>query len=326
MANELLLPGGVVSMTAAAADRLTAAGNGDAAILYLWLLRAGGTLRSERACHDLKWDPARTQAALGALAGLGLAPAEADAPAPVQPSDEPPEYTAADLKRELEDGGSSFPGLVSEVQRRLGKVLSTADLKSLYTIYDYAALPAEVILLLVNWCVEEAGRKYGPGRMPRMPQIQREAFAWKGRGVDSAEGAEAYLKRKGEVLGRSAQILALLDIRDRKPVAQEEKYIEAWLDMGFPDETIRLAYERTVLKKQSLNWPYMNSILKSWHQKGLHTVEQVRAGDSARPRTGGNATRPQPSAPGEADRRAREDMDRMRAFLQKEKDGERGSP
>ena len=122
-----------------------------------------------------------------------------------------------------------------------------------------------------------------------------------------------------------AQILALLDIRDRPPVAREREYITSWIDMGFPDEAIRLAYEKTVLKKQSMSWPYMNSILKNWHEKGLHTAKEIAASDSVRAprvRPGAGATAPQPSAHGEADRRAREDMERLRAFLKRqEKEG-----
>ena len=44
---ELLLPGDILSMTARAADRLMGAGNGDAALLYLWL-RAGADGWSRR--------------------------------------------------------------------------------------------------------------------------------------------------------------------------------------------------------------------------------------------------------------------------------------
>ena len=39
-----------------------------------------------------------------------------------------------------------------EVERRLGKKLSANDLRSLYTLYDHLALPAEVVLMLVR-CV-----------------------------------------------------------------------------------------------------------------------------------------------------------------------------
>lgn len=323
MSDPTYLPGGILSMAAGAADCLLAAGNGDAALLYLWLLRSGGEYDAARASRALKWDPARADSSLSLLIGMKLAdPARSKAPpAPVPAPVEPPEYTAADLNRELENADSPFPALVSEVQRRLGKVLSTADLKNLYTIYDFAGLPAEVILLAVSWCAEETGRKYGAGRKPRLPQIQKECFHWKELGVDTVEGAEAHLKRLAALRSRSGRILALLDIRDRPPVAREREYITAWVDMGFPDEAIRLAYEKTVLKKQTLNWPYMNSILRSWHQKGLHAPEQILAGDSQRPQRPAGATAPQPAAPGEADRRAREDMERMRAFLKQQSKG-----
>ena len=98
---------------------------------------------------------------------------------------------------------------------------------------------------------------------------------------------------------------------------QERKYIASWVEMGFEDAAIRLAYERTVLQKQSMNWPYMNSILKSWHRKGLHTVAAIQSGDSAPVRPSA-AARPAPA--GEADRRVREDLERMREYLRQQQD------
>ena len=324
MSDPTYLPGNILSLPAGAAERLITAGSGDAALLYLYLLKNGGRYEPAHGARALKWDGPRLSAALSLLIGMGLAQAPAQAPAPV-PVPEPPEYSAADINRELENSVSPFPILVQEVQRRLGKVLSTSDLKSLYTIYDFSGLPPEVILLAVSWSIEEFQRKYGPGHFPRMPQIQREAMLWKEKGVDTAESAEAHLKRLSLLRERSVQILALLDIRDRPPVAREREYITSWVDMGFPDEAIRLAYEKTVLKKQSMSWPYMNSILKNWHEKGLHTAKEIAASDSVRAprvRPGAGATAPQPSAHGEADRRAREDMERLRAFLKRqEKEG-----
>lgn len=324
MSDPTFLPGNILSLSAGAAERLIASGSGDAALLYLYLLKNGGRYDPTAAVKATKWDAPRLSAAISLLSGLGLAEVPSVTPVPA-PVPEPPEYTASDINRELENQASPFPILVQEVQRRLGKVLSTSDLKSLYTIYDFSGLPPEVILLAVNWTIEEFQRKYGPGHLPRMPQIQREAMLWKERGADTVESAEAHLKRLTLLRDRSVQILALLDIRDRPPVAREKEYISAWVDMGFDNDAIRLAYEKTVLKKQSMNWPYMNSILKSWHNKGLHTVKAIQASDSARaprPRPGAGATAPQPAAPGEADRRAREDMERLRAYLkQQEKEG-----
>ena len=299
---ELLLPGDILSMTARAADRLMGAGNGDAALLYLWLLRRGGRLEPESARRALKWDVPRLEAALSALVGLGLADGTAapEAPARMEPEG-PPEYTAADITRELEDGTSSFPGLVNEVQRRLGKILSTSDLKSLYTLYDYLALPAEVICLLVSWCVEEFQRKYGPGRKPRMSQIQKEGFVWRRLGVDTAQAAEAHLKKQALYRSREGEILRLLDQPPRPLVEKERKKVAAWTDMGFADEVLRLAYEKTVYKKQKMDWDYMNGILCGWHRKNLHTLAEVEAGDRQRRPAAQPAMQGRPAAPGEAD-------------------------
>lgn len=325
MTGDLSIPGGIVSMTAEAAERLVSFGDGDAALLYLCLLRQGGELAAAR--KKLKWTEDRLLTAYDRLTGLKLMkPGMSPEPEPQKPEpDEPPEYTAADILQELESA-SPFPALVGEVQRRLGKVLSATDLKILYTIYDYLALSAEVILLLVTWCVRRTEGKYGAGRKPTLPQIRAEAFRWKRQGADTPEAAEEYLRRLAALNKKSERMLALLGVTGRAPVEGEQKYLTAWAEMGFEDDAIRLAYEKTVLKKQAMNWPYMNSILKSWHQKGLRTVSQIEAEDSVYRRSAsgdGSASASRPAS-GDADKRAREDMERMRRFLEEKKREEGG--
>ena len=316
---ELLLPGRILAMDARAAERLVAAGSGDGALLYLWLLGRVGKLDPAQARKALNWDQGRLESAAAALRDMGLSDGRTEAePAPPPAPEGPPEYTAADITRELEPAGSPFPGLVGEVQRRLGKVLSTADLKSLYTVYDYLALPPEVICLLVNWCVEESQRKYGPGRMPRMGEVQRGAFRWKRLGVDTAQAADAYLKRQELYRTREGEILKLLDLPLRPLVDKERKKVQAWTDMGFDDQALRLAYEKTVYKKQKMDWDYMNGILCGWHKKNLHTLAEIEAGDAPRRRSAGPAMQDHPARPGDADRRVREDVARMREFLRRQ--------
>ena len=95
-------------------------------------------------------------------------------------------------------------------------------------------------------------------------------------------------------------ILRLLDIPARPLVERERTYIAAWQDMGFDNEALRLAYEKTVMKKQSMDWGYMNGILRRWHEKGLHTVAAIQAGDGLRRNRGGAPTQGRTPQPGDS--------------------------
>ena len=321
----LLIPNEILSLSAQAARRLLTEGDGDAALLYLALLEAGGDQQRARAA--LRWDYPRLAAAHGRLARLELvAPSSPAAPpaAEERGADTPPEYSRSDILSAME-GEAPFRPLCRAVESCLGRPLSETDLKSLYTIYDFLSLPPEVILLLAHWCALEAERRYGPGRRPRMGELKKEAFRWKRLGVDTVEAAEDFLRRQQELAGREGELLPLLDIRGRQPVAREREYLSAWVEMGFADDAIRLAYERTVFQKGQLNWPYMNSILKRWHAAGLHTAAEAAAGD-ARPRR----SAPQPGKPSAApaprgdDRRGaarqlKRDVDWMEQFLREQK-------
>ena len=73
--------------------------------------------------------------------------------------------------------------------------------------------------------------------------------------------------------------MAMLQIRGRTLTAAEERYASSWLEMGFEEDAIAVAYERTCLNTGGLNWAYMNKILQRWHEAGLHSAEAVRGGD-----------------------------------------------
>lgn len=308
---QTLLPGSVLAMSDQAADRLLRLDSGDAALLYLHFLRHGDLSR-------LAWPQQRLDTALDQLKTLGMAPEQSPVSAPPVPEAPPPEYSLEDITAALKENTSTFPALCDEVERRLGKKLSANDLRSLYTLYDHLALPAEVVLMLVGWCTEEMERKYGPGRRPFLSQIKKEGFVWARQGIDTMERAEAHLQRLTRLRSREAQVLRLLDIPPRPLVSQERTYIAAWDDMGFDDGALRVAYEKTVLKKQAMDWGYMNGILRRWHQKGLHTAAAIQAGDrDPRPLRAGQ---PPQEAPADQEKRTRENMERMRRMLDQMKE------
>ena len=273
-------------ISGAVARRLLSAGDGDAALLYLALLQRKGGAAPEELQKDLGWPADRLQRAEGVLLSVGLlgrpaAPAELEPPAR-----ERPEYTRDDVTTILERD-DRFAGLTAEVDKKLGKKLNTSDLQILVGLYDYVGLPAEVIFLLVCHCAERITAAYGPGRRPTLRQIEKEGYRWAKLGLLDLDRASDYLKQYAARQGQIPRLMELLGLGDRRPSPSEERYLLNWLEMGFPPETIELAYDKTVLKCRELKWSYLNGILRHWHEKNLHTLQEVQSEEAPKGQTGG---------------------------------------
>ena len=270
-----------IVLPAQQADRLIGRGDGDAALLYLCLLRADRGVTAQELQRKLKWSQLRLHAAETALQELGLIdrPPEQKPPEPAQ---ERPVYTADDLT-DLLTGDAGFRMLVPQTEEKLGKRLKTADLQILAGLYDDLGLPADVIYLLVCHCVARSEERYGPGRRPTLRQIEKEGYHWAQRGLFEQESASRYLRDWNVRRSAMSRYMQVLGLGDRRPVESEECYITDWMDKGFPPETVALAYDKTVFYKKELNWRYLNGILRRWHENGWHTEEEVRQSDSRKP-------------------------------------------
>ena len=270
-----------IVLPAQQADRLIGRGDGDAALLYLCLLRADRGVTAQELQRRLKWSQLRLHAAETALQELGLIdrPPEQKPPEPAQ---ERPVYTADDLT-DLLTGDAGFRMLVPQTEEKLGKRLKTADLQILAGLYDDLGLPADVIYLLVCHCVARSEERYGPGRRPTLRQIEKEGYHWAQRGLFDQKSASRYLRDWNVRRSAMSRYMQVLGLGDRRPVESEERYITDWMDKGFPPETVALAYDKTVFYKKELNWRYLNGILRRWHENGWHTEEEVRQSDSRKP-------------------------------------------
>lgn len=262
--------------------KLLAAASGDAGLLYLYL-RAGG--QPEQAEATLRMNHVRMECAAASLKQLGLWPEE---PQKALRPAEPPVYSEEDLIRHQKQD-LSFQRLVGETQRRLGKLLSTEELKILLSFHDYLGLPAEVISILISYCIQRA-RVKGSQRLPSMRIMEREAYHWSDLGIDTLEEAASYMQSQLERQTKAGRIRQVLQITDRKLTPGEEKMVLQWLEWGFGEDLISMAYEKTCMNTGGLKWPYLHSILKSWHEQGLHTLQAVEAGD----KTPGKQSAPQP--------------------------------
>ena len=190
---------------------------------------------------------------------------------------ERPAYSERDVLRASQED-VDFRSLYGEVQRLLGRTLNTEELKILLGFVRYLGMSAEVVTMLVCYCINRINQK-GSNRKPSLRAIEKEAYVWAELGIDTMEEAIAYTKAQAVRSSRIGRIRQLLQLTDRKLTGAEERYIQQWLDWGFDEEAISQAYERTCLNTGGLKWPYMNKILASWQQAGLLTGQQVQGGD-----------------------------------------------
>lgn len=251
--------------------KLLLAASGDAALLYLYLQSGNDPADAGKA---LQMNDAHLQCALATLRQAGL---WTDKPEKVFLIGERPSYSHSDVLDAM-DNDKDFRSLYSEVQRALGKTLTTEEIKILLGFVRYLGLSGDVISLLINYCKERARQK-GHSRNPSLRTIEKEAYQWAEQGIDTMEEAIAYIQRQNARQSRLGQLMNVLQIRGRNLTAGEERYAQQWLDWGFEPDAIAMAYERTCLNTGGLSWAYMNKILTRWQAAGLLTADAIRSGD-----------------------------------------------
>lgn len=250
---------------------LLSAASPDAALLYLYT-RSGNDWKNAGA--ELHMSESRLGCAEATLRQLGLM--LDDRVSHIAPG-ERPSYSERDVLQAM-DGDGDFRGLYGEVQRLLGRSLNTEELKILLGFVRYLGMTPELVSVLVCYCKDWARRK-GSLRNPSLRTIEKEAYAWAERGIESVEDAAAFIQNENVRNSRISRLMGLLQIHGRSLTGAEERYAKAWLDMDLSEELISMAYERTCLNTGGLNWAYMNKILQRWHDQGLRTAEDVRTGD-----------------------------------------------
>ena len=273
------------SVSREALEKLIQAHDGDLALLYLYLLQ-GGSPDKDSAALKLCRTGLEISAAFEKLERMKILPSQAvltEKPTVTEtprPANVMPEYTVEDISSRTKTD-SAWNAVKAEAEQIMGHILASNDIRVLYGAYDYLELNGEVLIILLHFLAEVYEEKYSGRKKPGAKAIETEAFRWHDAGIDSFEAAEAYITARKERAAMAGKIKAVLQINDRRLSTTEGKYLEAWIAMGMDEDAIELAYDRTVVNKGHLVWPYMDAILKRWNEKGLHSAEQIAQSEEA---------------------------------------------
>lgn len=245
----------------AAFEALAAIKNPDMALVYMYMCSNDGTCSYTEAAKALDFDEVRLSRTMDLLILYDIAALEGLSPPRVRSEPAP-----ADLAHEREVN-SAFRGLCSYYESLKGDILKKAELQTLYNIYSTLNLPADVLILLINYC------KSIERLSPR--EVERQAYFWHDHGIDTYEKAGKYLTSQNEKRSRIYTITRCLGINDRKLSPTERKYVEAWAEMPVEEEIFTVAYDRTVVRTGKLGWNYMDAILKNWMTKNVRSVSDI---------------------------------------------------
>lgn len=250
---------------------------GDAALVFLYLLRNGGKLEPEQAEIDLGMDSDRLERALAQLQRArilrGASEEVTQVVEPVRQSIHPNEYTRQDVER-AKNEDMQYRWLYTQAEKYLGHFPTYPELQRLLYIRQQIGLPFEVTALLMTHLAEEAQKR---GKALSVTTLQHKAADWAALGIDSNEKAEAQIEREGAFW----TLWRALGMGDRMPVRREEETLRGWLNQGYDSGLIRRACEETVYSTGRLKWAYAEKILQRWQSRGYRTAEDVERGEAA---------------------------------------------
>lgn len=163
----------------------------------------------------------------------------------------------------------NVPFILSTLEQYFARPLSREESDTALYIYGGLGFSCDLLLFLYEKCIDagKTSSKY----------INKVALSWNDAGIASLEDAENYLLLNGEAFGAVRDEFGLSGSLG----ASQIRFLRTWVrDWHMPTELIREACSRAMLRKGA-SFNYANSILKSWHESGASSTEDVERLDAA---------------------------------------------
>lgn len=172
--------------------------------------------------------------------------------------------------------------LFSEAQIKLGRTIGYDAQCTLLMMHDQYGLPVEVILMILEYAVSVNKIAYS-----YIASIGRD---WGEKEIDTIDKADEQITSLRTVNSLWKKFSAMAGLSNPRPTAAQVPYLRSWdKELGYDVEMIFLAYEQMANHCQKLSLPYMDKVLKTWHNAGIKTPEDVEKANIARSKqkTGG---------------------------------------
>lgn len=189
-------------------------------------------------------------------------------------TNDPIRLSGFELSKRIESA-DELKWLVSETERMFGRFLNQSEISVLVSMFDYAGLAADIIVMLIEYCIsiDKANIRF----------IEKTAYSWADQGFDTHKAVEDHINALIAEKNNEYLIKSAFGIHDRNLTTKQKEFVSVWVEKWqFSIEMIKLAYEMCLDNTSKLSFPYINKILSSWHDKDIKTPNAVEENEKNR--------------------------------------------
>ena len=158
--------------------------------------------------------------------------------------------------------------LFNDAQQILGKTIGYDGQCTLLLLHDHYGLPAEVLFMLIEYCVSIGKSNYA--------YIEAVGKDWGTKEIDTMDKAAEQINSLKKANGLWNEFAKYAGISTPRPTAKQTTYLRKWSEeWKFSTDMIILAYDEMANHTGKLSFAYIDKILMNWHKKGIKTAADI---------------------------------------------------
>lgn len=159
--------------------------------------------------------------------------------------------------------------LMFVAERYLGHQLSCEESRAILYWLDNLGFSQDMIDYLLEYCVAK--------NCPSIKYMNKIALEWSKQGIQTLTEAKEAVFRNSELVHA---IMRAYGICGRTLTDVETESVREWLRMGFSNEMIVAACQKTMASVHKASFGYTNKILQGWKAQNIRTINDIKLSDA----------------------------------------------
>lgn len=156
----------------------------------------------------------------------------------------------------------------NEAQVKLGRTIGYEGQCTLLLLHDHYGLPAEVIFMMIDYCVSIGKTNNG--------YLEAVGKDWGTREIDTLDKAAEQITVLRNSNSLWKELASYAGITNPRPTMKQAEQLRKWsCDFRYGTDMILLAYEEMANHTTKFSMGYMDKVLANWYSKGFKKPDDV---------------------------------------------------